>query len=158
MRIGASSDVIPSSGKFDGGLTAATIAVNATIHLATLGMFLQQYLANWVIVLSNLQAEIQKQTEGRKKDLWGLYNMDEIEEKVEAGDPLDPSEVQAISLYNSQLSQMQADLQAAVKQLDPSITTVQAGPQAINTAINEFIQEAATLVQGVMALVNLRIQ
>jgi hypothetical protein len=141
-------DIIPSRGTFNGSCNASDNMVFALTLITGLIVYLEQVASQLIIFLSNLEASIHTEMVMRKQTLWDNYGMQTISDKLARGEKLSLDEQTAVQVYEAELSQVSSITQAAIKELDPSLTTMQNLPQALSSALSQLVQECNAVSRG----------
>jgi paraquat-inducible protein B len=124
-------------------------------------MALETTMANFSVQISGYQTTIQKELTTQTEALRKAYNMDTIESDVKLHSAttstdvgMNGAESAANQQYTTQLQLLQTKIQSASKAFDPVATMAQNMPNSLISSLNEFLQEAGTLNQGMQSLAN----
>ena len=124
----------------------AYVLLNAIVN-ASLNMFnaMQAEAADRAVKLANLEAERSQQANAEEQ----AYFTNQVEPNEG-----NPGLLQEKSTY---LGQMNTENQAAIKSIDPSLTSAQNQPSTLAQSLNLFLNEAGSVLEADKFLAGLRI-
>lgn len=154
--INNNAPAVASHGTSDGTIIGAIVLLDADIDYQKLINSLEATAAKYATALADTQTQIQSQLSALQSEAAKDDDIAAVEARLKIGKPND-GDAGLMQDYTTKLGLDQSEIQAAVKGIDPVLTTEQNQPSALQQGANEFIQEVGTVNQGMQALANDRI-
>jgi predicted nucleic acid-binding Zn-ribbon protein len=143
--------VVNNNGTFDGTVLGAVVLLEADAEYQNLVNSLEATAAGYATKLADMQTAIQEGLQLRDTQLYCLDDIDNIQKKIRNGQTLTDEDKNKLQDYTQQLPVIQSEYQAAIKSIDPVLTTTQNQPAALQQGANEFITELGSVIQGLIA-------
>lgn len=149
--------IVKNHGTFDGTVLGAVALLQADVKYQELINNMEASAAQYATKLADMQTAIQGALQTYEQKEYCIDDIAGIQAFMRDGGTLTDDQKSELQDYTQQISMRQAQTQAAIKGIDPVLTTEQNAPSALQQGANEFLQEIGTVAQELQNNTNNRI-